>query len=77
MKSSFCFSFIVDVGKIDNFHIRFLDTQENAQPHIPYDAIPFVIMGKKVLECHQGCDRDTKNNKKKQQNARDTVSMLH
>ncbi|XP_062591631.1 uncharacterized protein LOC134253139 [Saccostrea cucullata] len=29
-------------------------------PYIRYDGIPFIIMGKKVFECHQGFDRDSK-----------------
>ncbi|XP_061179642.1 uncharacterized protein LOC133188285 [Saccostrea echinata] len=58
LKSSKQFGKDVDVGEIDKSHIRFVDTQENAEPHIEYDAILFIIMGKKILECHQGYDRD-------------------
>jgi hypothetical protein len=27
-------------------------------PIIPCDRIPFVVVGRKLLECHQGIDRD-------------------
>ncbi|XP_050408943.1 uncharacterized protein LOC126823910 [Patella vulgata] len=40
--------------------VRFCDTQENACPAIPFDGIPFIIIGRKILECHQGVDRDLK-----------------
>ncbi|XP_078312412.1 calcium-responsive transcription factor-like isoform X2 [Crassostrea virginica] len=46
--------------------VRIWDTQNNADPYIRYDGTPFIIMGKKVLECHQGFDRDSKTNQKKQ-----------
>ncbi|KAK6195731.1 hypothetical protein SNE40_001095 [Patella caerulea] len=45
--------------------VRFCDTQENACPPIPFDGIPFIIIGKKILECHQGIDRDLKYKEKK------------
>lgn len=68
----------IDVEKIKKSHIRFLDSQPNAEPHIDYDGIPFIIMGKKVFECHQGCDRDNKNNRKKRQiKAREDVSVQY
>lgn len=75
----FCFHLLtIDVEKIKKSHIRFLDSQPNAEPHIDYDGIPFIIMGKKVLECHQGCDRDNKNNRKKRQiKAREDVSVQY
>ncbi|XP_062568529.1 uncharacterized protein LOC134230705 isoform X1 [Saccostrea cucullata] len=71
IKSSKEFGKDVDVGRIDNAHIRFVDTQGNAEPQIEYDAIPFIIMGKRVLECHQGYDRDKRNNKKKKMKSRE------
>lgn len=28
-----------------------------SQPRITYDGVPFIIMGKRVYDCHQGIDR--------------------
>ncbi|CAC5404646.1 unnamed protein product [Mytilus coruscus] len=38
--------------------IRFRDPQPYSVPIIPCDGIPFVVVGRKLLECHQGIDRD-------------------
>jgi hypothetical protein len=32
--------------------------QPDSFPIIPCDGIPFVVVGRKLLECHQGIDRD-------------------
>lgn len=45
--------------------VRFWDIQSNADPYIRYDGIPYIIMGKRVLECHQGFDRGSKSNQRK------------
>ncbi|XP_056009107.1 uncharacterized protein LOC130051290 [Ostrea edulis] len=71
LRSSKQFGKDLDEGKVDKSLIRFVDTQENAKPHIEYDGIPLIIMGKKVMECHQGHDRDRNSNKKKQLKARE------
>lgn len=57
----------IDLSSIKTLSLRFSDTQANCNPLIPYDGIPFLILGKKVLECHQGPHRDQKTNKKKLQ----------
>lgn len=41
------FSVFIDVEMIKKSHIRFLDSQPNAETHIDYDGIPSIIMGKK------------------------------
>jgi hypothetical protein len=38
--------------------VRFRDPQPDSFPIIPCDGIPFVVVGRKLLECHQGIDRD-------------------
>ncbi|CAG2199233.1 unnamed protein product [Mytilus edulis] len=38
--------------------IRFRDPQPDSVPIIPCDGIPFEVVGRKLLECHQGIDRD-------------------
>lgn len=48
-----------------NAQIRLTDTQTNAEPYIENDGVPFIIMGKKMMECHQGFDRYRKGNGKK------------
>ncbi|XP_063615030.1 calcium-responsive transcription factor-like [Penaeus indicus] len=40
--------------------IHWQDTQDNARPHLLCDGIPFIIMGTRTLDCHQGPDRDKK-----------------
>jgi hypothetical protein len=34
---------------------------------IPCDGIPFVVVGRKLLECHQGIDRDGHRKEKTQE----------
>ncbi|XP_037791035.1 uncharacterized protein LOC119586387 isoform X2 [Penaeus monodon] len=41
-------------------NIHWQDTQDNAHPHLLCDGIPFIIMGTRTLDCHQGPDRDKK-----------------
>ncbi|KAK6180870.1 hypothetical protein SNE40_008845 [Patella caerulea] len=50
----------IDISSLKSVNIRFQDTQTNTCPFIKYDGVPFVIIGKKILECHQGKDRDIK-----------------
>ncbi|XP_071174638.1 calcium-responsive transcription factor-like isoform X1 [Mytilus edulis] len=38
--------------------VRWRDTQKDAVPLIPYDRIPFFILGKKKWDCHQGRQRN-------------------
>lgn len=40
--------------------IHWQDTQDNARPHLLCDGVPFIIMGTRTLDCHQGPDRDKK-----------------
>ncbi|XP_062598703.1 uncharacterized protein LOC134260135 [Saccostrea cucullata] len=65
LKSEKQFGKIFEISKVSDPQVRLWDTQGNADPYIRYDGIPFIIMGKKVLECHQGFDRDTKTNQRK------------
>lgn len=50
----------------NTFTIRYNDTQKDAVPPIPYDGVPFIIRGKKTLECHQGKDRSKKKKERAQ-----------
>ncbi|CAC5360204.1 unnamed protein product [Mytilus coruscus] len=50
----------------NTFTIRYDDTQKDAVPPIPYDGVPFIIRGKKTLECHQGKDRSKKKKERAQ-----------
>ena len=47
---------------------RFCDPLQTSEPHINFDGIPFLILGKKIMECHQGPYRDLEHTKKKTQN---------
>ncbi|XP_042889353.1 calcium-responsive transcription factor-like isoform X2 [Penaeus japonicus] len=40
--------------------IHWQDTQDNARPRLPCEGVPFLIMGTRTLDCHQGPDRDKK-----------------
>ena len=36
--------------------IRYEDTQRTTRPYIAYDGVPFIIIGRKRMACHQGRD---------------------
>ena len=57
----------LDASVLLSSEVRFNDTQTNARPYIPYDGIPFVIIGKKVLDCHHGRDRHVKEKEQRKQ----------
>ena len=63
---TFSFNMYIEKSGACDPKVRIWDTQNNADPYIRYDGTPFIIMGKRVLECHQGFDRDSKTNQKKQ-----------
>lgn len=65
LKSTKDFGQNIDLSSIKTLNVRFSDTQSNCDPAIPYDGAPFLILGKKILECHQGPNRDRKTNEKK------------
>lgn len=64
-----------DLSSIKTLNVRFSDTQSNCDPAIPYDGAPFLILGKKILECHQGPNRDRKTNEKKFQQCKKNVCI--
>ncbi|XP_062611070.1 uncharacterized protein LOC134272910 [Saccostrea cucullata] len=66
LKSSKHFGKKIDVSVLKKCQFRLLDSQKNSEPYLDYDGIPFLILGKKSLECHQGPDRDGKTNERKQ-----------
>ena len=37
---------------------RFCDPLQTSEPHINYDGFPFLILWKKIMECHQGPYKD-------------------
>lgn len=63
---TYCYILYVlqDLSFIKILNVWFSDTQANWDPLITYDGTPFLILGKTVLECHQGPDKDQKTNKK-------------
>ncbi|KAK3107040.1 hypothetical protein FSP39_005752 [Pinctada imbricata] len=50
---------------VESLEIRFYDTQKTASPNRTYDGVPFSILGKRMLECHHGYDRDLAKKKKR------------
>lgn len=57
--------------------IRFEDTQKNTRPYIPFDGIPFVIIGKKVFACHHGKDRHAREKQTKNPEEPVTIFKCH
>jgi hypothetical protein len=42
---------------------------------IPCDGIPFVVVGRKLLECHQGIDRDGHRKEKRRNEKQKKVKL--
>ncbi|XP_078327912.1 uncharacterized protein LOC144623388 [Crassostrea virginica] len=66
LKSSKSFGRRADLTVTRRF--RFCDPLQTSEPHINFDSIPFLILGKKIMECHQGPYRDLEHTKKKGRN---------
>ena len=49
-----------DLQKISNFEVRWMDCQPDVVPPIPFDKVPFIILGKKKWDCHHGKQRNKK-----------------
>jgi len=61
------FIFFKDVN-IDGHKILFEDIQrEGTHPQIKFTGIPFLILGKKDLDCSHGIDRDISTKKKRKE----------
>ncbi|CAC5404529.1 unnamed protein product [Mytilus coruscus] len=45
--------------------VRFEDTQKSTVPYIPYDGVPFIIVGRKRMACHHGKDTHLKEKERK------------
>lgn len=58
---------ISDLKEISDANVRWVDTQGNAIPTIPFDRLPFIIMGKKKWDCHHGKQRNRSNIQKNKQ----------
>ena len=63
------------LSDVKALEIRFHDTQKNASPYIPYDGVPYCILGKKMLECHHGYDRDVAKKKKWEERSKEVWSF--
>jgi len=46
-----------------------------SQPRITYNGVPFIIIGKRVYDCHQGTDRHVPD-KQRRKNAKVTNKCL-
>jgi hypothetical protein len=55
--------------------VRFRDPQPDSVPIIPCDGIPFVVVGRKLLECHQGIDRDGHRKEKRRNEKQKNVKL--
>lgn len=71
----FIFFFYIDLSQ-NVFTIRYEDPQKGTCPAIPSDGIPFTIMGRKILECHQGKDRKKKSKERATVQRNSKVSTL-
>ncbi|KAK6179178.1 hypothetical protein SNE40_011597 [Patella caerulea] len=76
-KKEKCFGNENIVDDMEKQMIRFEDTQPNAVPKIIYDGIPFVIAGKKIMECHLGIDRDKRKKEYRRQKIEDLCNKDH
>ncbi|XP_050401545.1 uncharacterized protein LOC126818272 [Patella vulgata] len=76
-KKEKCFGNENIVDDMEKQMIRFEDTQPNAVPKIIYDRIPFVIAGKKIMECHLGIDRDKKKKEERRKKIEDLSNTDH
>ena len=55
--------------------VRFRDPEPESVPIIPCDGIPFVMVGRKLLECHQGIDRDGHRKEKRRNEKQKNVKL--
>ena len=52
------FSFFTEKVEMKGKKVFFEDPHTPmSQPRIKYDGVPFIIIGKRVYDCHQGIDR--------------------
>lgn len=56
--------------------IRFRDPQPDSVPIIPCDRIPFVVVGRKLFECHQGIAKDGHRKEKRKIEKQQNVKKL-
>ncbi|XP_021348263.1 uncharacterized protein LOC110447122 [Mizuhopecten yessoensis] len=57
--------------------IRYEDSQSDILPHIEYNGVPFIIVGRKVLACHQGKDQEKGRKEKRQKEIQNKGNKDH